>query len=95
MFSVILAIVSLIAAVVLPQFIPDQVPKGGRVVTRLVLGVFALFLVLSTSFLFVGEEETGHMFKIYLGSSLKDGDIIATDGEKGPQADILPPGFHP
>ncbi len=95
MFSVILAIVSLIAAVVLPQFIPDQVPKGGRVVARLVLGVFALFLVLSTSFLFVGEEETGHMFKIYLGSSLKDGDIIATDGEKGPQADILPPGFHP
>ena len=53
-----------------------------------------LLIVASTSYVFVGEDETGLRHKIYFGGNLEAGAIIATNGEKGPQADILPPGFH-
>ena len=56
--------------------------------------VLIVFVIASTSFVFVGEDETGHRVKIYLGGNLKEGAIIAIDGQKGPQAEILPPGFQ-
>lgn len=54
------------------------------------LGAFTL-----ASFRYVGEDDTGVVSKSIGFKSLKPGNIIATDGEKGPQADILPPGWHP
>ncbi len=56
--------------------------------------LLVVLLLASTSFVFVGADEAGHRVKIYLGDDLKEGAIIATDGEKGPQAQIMPPGFH-
>ncbi len=56
--------------------------------------LLVVLLLASTSFVFVGADEAGHRVKIYLGYDLKEGAIIATDGEKGPQAQIMPPGFH-
>ena len=50
--------------------------------------------VLSTSFVHVPDGHLGQMFRIYGGSSLSEGRIVATDGENGPQAHILTPGFH-
>ncbi|MEK7627387.1 MAG: SPFH domain-containing protein [Patescibacteria group bacterium] len=61
---------------------------------RFVCGAIAVILISSLSFVFIGENETGHLHKIYGGKSLKDGAIVAAKGEKGPQADILTPGFH-
>jgi len=49
-------------------------------------------LVLSSA-RFVSQDETGIVVK-NLGANLPSGRIIAVNGEKGPQAEILPPGFH-
>ncbi len=56
--------------------------------------VLLLFLFLS-SFRFVGENQVGIVVKNALGGPLPPGQIIATDGENGPQARVLPPGWHP
>ena len=62
------------------------------------LGVFlwlvAIFFILSTSFVIIDADKTGHLKKKFTGKSLDQGKIIATDGEKGKQANILMPGFH-
>jgi hypothetical protein len=49
---------------------------------------------LSRSFLIVDANEVGHLKRIYLADDLPTGQIIALKGEKGPQAEILGPGFH-
>src|SRR5262249_13221077 len=42
----------------------------------------------------IGSDEVGLLSRIYFGSQLPPGRIIALPGEKGPQAEILGPGFH-
>ncbi|MDY6878965.1 MAG: SPFH domain-containing protein [Desulfatiglans sp.] len=64
------------------------------VAIRIVGCVIAAFLVLSTSFVIIDADMTGHLKRIYLGKSMKQGQIVAFEGEKGPLAKILPPGFH-
>ncbi|MEM9064011.1 MAG: SPFH domain-containing protein [Planctomycetota bacterium] len=56
--------------------------------------VLGVFFVLG-SFRFVPEDRIGVVIKNVGGKGLPPGKIIATEGEKGPQADILPPGWHP
>ena len=56
--------------------------------------VLAIFFTLA-SFRNVGENEIGLVSKHVGFQSLPAGKIIATEGEKGPQAKILPPGWHP
>ena len=56
------------------------------------LAVLFLF-VLFSSVRHVGESEVGVVVK-HFGEELPSGDIIATNGEKGPQAIILGPGWH-
>ena len=64
-------------------------PLGGIV---MLLAGFA-FLA-STSFVLISAERVGHLKRIYLASDLPPGRIIALPGQKGPQAEILGPGFH-
>ncbi len=54
----------------------------------------ALFLIGSTSFVTVDQDKIGHLKRIYFASDMRPGQILAFDGEKGPQATILGPGFH-
>lgn len=61
---------------------------------QVTLGLGFCFNLLSTSFFYVGELETGHVVKRFMGSELPQGKIIATDGENGPQAEIYGPGLH-
>jgi len=66
-------------------------------VTRIAQGTFVLigiFGLLSRSFLIVDANEVGHLKRIYLAGNLPPGQIIALKGEKGPQSEILGPGFH-
>jgi hypothetical protein len=59
------------------------------------LGVIIVaFAILSTSFVHVPDGHLGQLFRIYGGGSLKEGKILAVNGENGPQAQILTPGFH-
>ena len=56
--------------------------------------VVMIFFTLA-SFRYVGENAIGLVTKNIGFHSLPAGKIIATEGEKGPQAEILPPGWHP
>jgi uncharacterized membrane protein YqiK len=89
----------LIVGVVLAGMILASVTKLQSQQLRLA-GVVAAFVVLLSfftlaSFRFVGEDQIGVVTKNIGFTSLPPGKIIATNGEKGPQARILPPGWHP
>ena len=65
------------------------IKAGGAVAALIVLFLFVLF----SSIRHVNEDEVGIVIKHY-GEELPAGSIIATNGEKGPQAHILGPGWH-
>lgn len=69
---------------------PVMVTRGVQALLFLI-GVFGLA---SRSFVIIDADEVGHLKRIYLASDLPPGKIIAANGEKGPQAEILGPGFH-
>ncbi len=52
------------------------------------------FLVASTSFVIIEQDKIGHLKRIYFASDMPPGQIIAFGGQKGPQAEVLGPGFH-
>jgi hypothetical protein len=59
------------------------------------LGIILVVLaVASTSYVYVPDGRSAHLFRIYGEGSLPQGHIVAAEGENGPQARILPPGFH-
>ena len=58
----------------------------------LVLG--GLGFLSSTSFALIGADKVGHIKRIYMADDLPPGRIIAVEGQKGPQAELLGPGFH-
>ena len=55
----------------------------------------ALICLAATSYVHVDSDEIAVLNKIYGTTSLPGEHIIATNGEKGPQAEILTPGWHP
>lgn len=55
--------------------------------------VLVVFLLLAST-TYVPSDRMGVVSKNWLGKSLRDGKIIATNGEMGVQADVLPPGLH-
>lgn len=59
-----------------------------------VMAIFGIFLFISTSFVIVGPNQVGHLTRIYLGKPMPPGQVIAFKGQKGPQAEVLPPGFN-
>lgn len=63
-------------------------------IVQVILFIIGIFGLASRSFVIVDANEVGHLKRIYLASDLPPGKIIAADGEKGPQAEILGPGFH-
>ncbi len=64
--------------------------KGGGLIFLLI----GLFFLASTSFVSIDANSVGHLKRIYGFTDLPGGRIIALDGQKGPQAEILGPGFH-
>ncbi|HYF15473.1 MAG TPA: SPFH domain-containing protein [Phycisphaerales bacterium] len=67
---------------------------GGRAVMRwFALAVFLTGLAFSTV-TYVPSDRVGVVTKNMFGSSLREGRIVAVNGEMGPQADALAPGLH-
>ncbi len=93
MTLLILIILFGLGAVFAPRFIPA---KLGWLQTsiRIALALAAVFMVLATSFVIVDQDKVGHLKLIYGASKLPPGHIIAMNGEAGPQAEILGPGFN-
>lgn len=88
-------IAGLIVIFVVPPLLPERY-KGmtSDIAVRLIGVAIILFSLLSTSFVYVPDGYSAHLFRVYAGGSLPPGRIIAADGENGPQARILAPGFH-
>ncbi len=95
MFWVILGSIFILSGVV-ARFINygEQFKALGRKVLPTVLFIAGFFCYLSTSIIHVRPNEVGHLNKVYGFTDLPAGQIIARNGEKGPQAEVLGPGYH-
>ena len=93
LFNLILIAGSIAAIFICPSCIPEKYKKFTKPI-QAGFGLLAFLAVASTSFIYIEDNETGHLVKIYGTQGLKDEKIIAFSGEKGPQARILPPGFN-
>ena len=74
-----------------------ETKKRLKVIERFIpflLIFLGLFGLLSRSFVTVDANEVGLLKRIYLAPELPAGKIIAAYEEKGPQSQILGPGFH-
>jgi hypothetical protein len=101
MFWVIVALLYFVLAAVAPSilglFVNRARPDFGTLSLslRIVFVVIALICLAATSYVHVDSDEIAVLNKIYGTTSLPGEHIIATNGEKGPQAEILTPGWHP
>ena len=93
---VLIAVAALLAAIFAPRVVPDRLTGWSRVAAigaiRFVFAAAALVAVLSTSIISIPADQVGVVRKIYGVSNLPPGHIIATRGETGYQAEIIPPG---
>ena len=60
--------------------------------TTLAVAGLASFAMISV--VWVGADGVGHLKRVYGGDDLPAGRIVGLDGQKGPQARVLGPGFH-
>ena len=101
MFWVIVAPLYFVLAAVAPSILGLFVNRARPNFRTLSLSLRAVFVVIAliclaaTSYVHVDSDEIAVLNKIYGISSLAGEHIIATNGEKGPQAEILTPGWHP
>ncbi|MBV8104362.1 MAG: hypothetical protein JO223_07030 [Hyphomicrobiales bacterium] len=93
---VLVACAALVAAVLAPRYLPSKLGAARRrvavVAFRTLFALIALFCVLTTSIISIPANEVGIVRRVYGLSSLTNGHIIATEGETGYQAQIIPPG---
>jgi hypothetical protein len=96
MQHIIIALVAIAAAVFAARVIPDAWTGWRRAIAvgglRFAFAFVALYEILSTSIISIPANEVGVVRKIYGFSNLAPGHIIATSGETGYQAEIIPPG---
>ncbi len=72
-----------------------RVPQKSLRILLISLGVAVLFVATALSSIrYVGATQVGIVKKNALGPSMPPGMILATDGQTGPQADVLAPGWH-
>jgi len=74
--------------------LPLPAGQSGRLLLSSLFGLVAIFYFALISIVIIDQDRVGHMKKIYFGSALPEGRVIAVDGQQGPQAEILGPGFH-
>ena len=71
--------------------VPNKSARGGLYVLA---GLVLAGGVALSSVRYVGSNEIGIIKKNAMGPPLAPGKILATDGEMGVQAEVLPPGWH-
>ena len=98
MFSVVMCFVFLVLAILGPKLIPGalraKLPGFVPFTMRVIFGFIALFLAAGTSIIHVPDNQVGHLSRIYGVKNLENGRVVAVDGEKGFQAQTIPPGTH-
>lgn len=66
----------------------------GLVTGTSVVGILVGFVLVVISTAIYVEDNQGGVVVVKFGQDLEPNRIIATDGQKGPQAEVLPPGWH-
>ena len=93
-----MAILVLFVSVVLALGLLVLTAKVESIKLKGLMGIGALVIVLlgalAASIRFISANEVGIISKNAFGASLKNGQIIATNGEMGVQANVLSPGWH-
>ncbi len=84
------AVLAVVILAAIPK-VPNTALRAGIVLAALL--VFAAFFTLG-SIVYVGPQEVGIVKKNAMGPRLPENKILATEGEKGVQAEILPPGWN-
>ena len=96
MLEILIAAAAILAAIFAPRVIPEALvgwQRAGAVAAlRLAFAVVALYEILSTSIISIPANQVGVVRKIYGLANIAAGHIIATKGETGYQAEIIPPG---
>jgi hypothetical protein len=101
MFWVVIALSYFVLAAVAPSILGLFVNRARpdfrtlSLPLRIVFVAIALICLAATSYVHVDSDEIAVLNKIYGTTSLPGEHIIATNGEKGPQDEILTPGWHP
>lgn len=99
MFNILVGFIVIVIGLLLvtSRIVLWQGKSFGNVLSRGVgsgLLLLGLIFLGSSSFVFIDANKVGHLKLIYGFKDLPKGRIIAVDGQKGPQAEILGPGFH-
>ncbi len=92
MIYILLTALAVALAIIAPRFLPPNAPRVAGVAIRGIFLAWAVFFVLDTSIIHIPADQVGVVRKIYGAASMPDGHIIATDGETGYQAQVIPPG---
>ena len=71
-----------------------NLPKGAIRALGGAAVLVGLVLVLLSTAIFVSDDEGGVVKVTFGADKLEPGHIVATSGEMGPQAEVLPPGWH-
>jgi hypothetical protein len=101
MFWVVVAVLYIVLAAVAPSILGLFVNRARpdfrtlSLSLRFVFVLIALICLAATSYVHVESDEIAVLNEIYGTASLSGEHIVATNGEKGPQAEILTPGWHP
>ena len=95
MGSFVLGIIALVAAAVVAA-VPDLVPVRPRALARLgalAAAVVGVILIALSTAIYVDDDRGGIVVRKF-GADLPANRVVAAHGEKGPQAEVLGPGWH-
>lgn len=88
-----LGIIALLVGVVIALFTTFGESRLLSMTSGGVLAFIALIMIIVSGAIYVKDNEGGIVVNKF-GKDLPAGRIVAADGEKGPQAYVLPPGWH-
>ncbi len=96
MHEILIAAAAILAAIFAARVIPESLGGWQRATAvtgmRFVFALIALYEILSTSIISIPANQVGVVRKVYGLANIGAGHIIATNGETGYQAEIIPPG---
>ena len=90
---VIIIIFTVLAIVSLGASVQSDMPKAARAALVLLAPILLITGLVTGSSVVIPPDQTGIVIR-HFGKPLPPGDIVARNGEQGPQAEILGPGWH-
>jgi regulator of protease activity HflC (stomatin/prohibitin superfamily) len=93
MLFFILGVIVTLVGIILPLLMSSTTPTLVKWVVRIVGIAIGVAMITFSTAIFVEDGQSG-VVVVKFGNDLPQGKIIATRGEKGPQATILPDGWH-